>query len=119
MTCCTLNSSCSLDWGKIHQQILQDPWLQKLTRDLEQGAPTPKWFTLERDILKYKGRVVLPRKSDITETFLKEYHDTPIGGHSGEYKTYQRIASDWPGMRKDIARYVAQCSIVSNKRLLP
>lgn len=61
----------------------------------------------------YKGWVVIPRSSNQISELLREYHDSPVGGHSGDLKTYLRMAADWfwPGMRKDVTTYVRQCSI--------
>jgi hypothetical protein len=43
---------------------------------------------------------------------LRQYHDSACGGHLGESKTYERIADKmfWPGMYRDISRYVLSCS---------
>lgn len=42
---------------------------------------------------------------------LEEYHDSPLSGHYGIERTYQRIAARyfWPGMRRTIADHVAKC----------
>ncbi|KAL6423101.1 hypothetical protein ACFW04_010532 [Cataglyphis niger] len=47
------------------------------------------------------------RRGDI----LRQYHDAPTAGHGGVAKTITRIAERfyWPGMFRDIARYVRQC----------
>lgn len=39
---------------------------------------------------------------------LAEFHSSPMGGHFGETKTYQRMASEvyWPRMRRDVAKFV-------------
>lgn len=44
---------------------------------------------------------------------LKEFHDSVIGGHAGEIKTYLRLAADWfwEGMRRDVGLYVQQCNV--------
>lgn len=69
-------------------------------------------------MLKFKGRVVLPKNSPIVSSLLHDYHDSPIGGHSGDLKTYQRIATSWfwPGMRKQIAHYVAACHVCQQSK---
>lgn len=63
------------------------------------------------DVVRYKGRLVVPHDSDLVVSLLKEYHDSPVGGHSGEYKTYQRLKKEWYwiGMRKRVAKYVREC----------
>lgn len=59
------------------------------------GAETAQGgFQLVDNKLLYKGRYVLPQKSIFIPVLLKEYHDSVIGGHSGELKTYLRMARD-------------------------
>ena len=61
----------------------------------------------------YKGRFVIPKNCSFIATILHPFHDSPIGGHSGEQKTYQRIAQDWfwEGMKKQITEYVKTCVV--------
>lgn len=74
----------------------------------EKGEELPHGYMVDQGILRFKGRIVLPSNSSLTTAILKEYHDTPIGGHLGNFKTYQSIAQEWfwPGMRKQITTYV-------------
>ena len=50
--------------------------------------------------------------SDLKENILKEYHDTPVGGHQGVIRTYKRLKQRyiWPNMIKDIANYIKKGS---------
>ena len=54
--------------------------------------------------------VLLESKSDI-ETVLKDFHDKPLGGHQGFFKTYDRIKTRyrWKGMKKDVQKYIRKC----------
>lgn len=44
---------------------------------------------------------------------LKENHDNPLAAHFGTYKTTKRILQRyyWPGVSKDVARYVKSCHV--------
>lgn len=44
---------------------------------------------------------------------IKDNHDPPTCGHLGIFKTLARIAERyyWPNMRKDVAKYIAQCQV--------
>ena len=78
----------------------------------------PIGFTIHQGKLFYKGQFVLARASPFIPVLLKEYHDTPFGGHGGEVKTYQRIAMEWywEGMRCQITQYLRQCAICQQQK---
>lgn len=59
----------------------------------------------------HHGRIWLPLASPFTQTQLKEYHSSPIGGHFGISKTLARIRENftWPGIRNDAEKFVASC----------
>ena len=66
-------------------------------------------FQLKRGRLFAVGRVVLPASSNQIPLLLAEYHDSPMGGHSGFLCTYKKLAAvvKWKGMKKAIKEYVA------------
>ena len=70
-------------------------------------------FSIDHDRLFYKGRYVLARSSPFIPVLLREYHDSPLGGHAGELKTYLRLAAEWylEGMRRQVDNYVRECHI--------
>lgn len=71
-------------------------------------------------MLKYKGRMVIQKHSYLVPILLQAYHDSPVGGHSGDSKTYQRIAQEWywPGMRKAISLYVQAAGLLQPLSIL-
>lgn len=68
--------------------------------------------------LFFKNRFVVPKTSSYVAILLKEYHDSPISGNSGELKTYMRLANDWfwQGMRKDVVAYVQKCAVCQQNK---
>ena len=66
-------------------------------------------YQIAQDSILYQGRIWLPAGSSFIPTLLIKYHSSPIGGHMGLTKTLARINDDffWPGMRKDVASFVA------------
>lgn len=105
-----LISSQGIDWEALEEEVEKDEMLQKLKADLIAGKEM-KGFHLVEGKLLYKGRMVLTKSSSFIPNLLREYHDSPTGGHSGEVKTYLRLASEWywQGMRKQIADHVQKC----------
>ena len=51
--------------------------------------------------------------ASLRELVLKEAHDTPLSIHPGSIKMYQDVKQSysWPGMKRDIAKYVAECDV--------
>uniref|UniRef100_A0A803PSM5 RNA-directed DNA polymerase n=1 Tax=Cannabis sativa TaxID=3483 RepID=A0A803PSM5_CANSA len=86
----------------LQSQVQSDPFLSKVLRELDKGqdgGDTP-WYAG----FPWPGRLVLPSSSPFIPLLLQEYHGSSVGGHSGVFKTFQRVAADlyWPGMRKDV-----------------
>lgn len=111
-------TSHGIEWAVVYKQIHQDPWLQQITSDILSGNSTLKGFAVERGLLKYKIRLVLPRGLAIIPLLLQEYHTSPIAGHSGVHKTYQRLAAEWfwKGMRRDVETLVQSCATCQQQK---
>lgn len=62
----------------------------------------------DEDTIPWKLCVAAP----LRERVLKEVHDNPSAGHMGIRKTITRATARyyWPGMFRDIKRYVRQCT---------
>jgi len=59
---------------------------------------------------------------DRKKKILYEFHDSPVGGHTGMNKTYRAIKSQysWPNMRREVEEYIKQCrGCQVNKMLTP
>uniref|UniRef100_A0A803PI17 Integrase catalytic domain-containing protein n=1 Tax=Cannabis sativa TaxID=3483 RepID=A0A803PI17_CANSA len=93
LDCFVLTTTTRLDWVVVEQEIKQDPLHSRVVADLEQGKEV--WgFTFEKQRLLYRKRLVLAATSSLIPHFLREYHSSPIGGHSGEYRTHLRLQGD-------------------------
>ena len=70
-------------------------------------------FTLSNGLLLHKGRIWIPSNSRFKLLLMKEFHETPIGGHAGVLKTHKRLSANftWDSMRKDISSFIADCMI--------
>lgn len=83
--------SSDVDYQTKCQQVAVDPSL----------APD---YTVSNGLLLHKGRIWIPSTSRFKALLLKEFHETPIGGHAGVVKTLKRLSANfcWPAMRQDI-----------------
>lgn len=67
----------------------------------------------------YFNDISYPERQDVHK-IISENHDTITSGHSGYFKTYERIKKKffWRTMKKDIKRYIQGCdSCQRNKKL--
>lgn len=97
-----LVSSSWVDWTEVIAEVYKDKFLSLLKEDIMQGHKEIMDFIVEVGRLLFKQRIVVPRNLKFITILLKEYHDSPVGGDSGDPKTYLRLAADWywSGMRK-------------------
>lgn len=104
----TLVTTRAVSWELLEWELESDKEIQRIKTELEAGATQRKCFSMVGRRLLYKGRCVLPRKSQLIPKILYEYHDAAMGGHVGEVKTYLRMEMNWfwMGMRQDIKLYV-------------
>ncbi|KAI3801819.1 hypothetical protein L1987_29936 [Smallanthus sonchifolius] len=62
-------------------------------------------------LLYYLNRIWVPDRDDLRAFLMNEAHKTRYSIHPGADKMYQDLRQQywWPGMKKDIAFYVAEC----------
>ena len=65
------------------------------------------------------GEVTI-RAPEIRLEIIRECHDSTVGGHKGETKTYARIRERyyWNGMRDEVRKYVHSCESCQRKKLV-
>src|SRR3954453_17077951 len=64
------------------------------------------------------NKLYVPSNDSIITRIIAEHHDTPLNGHLGEHKTFDRVSRSyfWPGMRKAIRQHIQRCqSCQANK----
>uniref|UniRef100_A0A803QDN9 Uncharacterized protein n=1 Tax=Cannabis sativa TaxID=3483 RepID=A0A803QDN9_CANSA len=99
--------------------IVADPDLAKIMSDIARGQDCGG-FSVTHGCLTFCGRLVLSAASPSIPLLLQEYHNSKMGGHSGVFKTFQRLAADfyWRGMRKDVQNFVDECSVCQQNKYL-
>ncbi|KAJ9545069.1 hypothetical protein OSB04_024776 [Centaurea solstitialis] len=67
--------------------------------------------TDSRGLLTRSGRVWVPVSCEARQTLLDEAHKSKFSIHPGATKMYRDLKTDywWPGMKRDVARYVEKC----------
>lgn len=80
----------------------------------------------EADVKEMNAGITEPDEEEKLE-ILREFHDSPMGGHQGMNRTHDRIKRyySWNGMKKDIEDYIRRCEscqknkITQNKTKMP
>ena len=101
-----------------------DALSRQVTRDITERKGN-KIFKLEED--EEEEEVEEEELADNTRKYseeeknqiLYEYHDAPTGGHQGIERTIKRIRlnHNWPGLTKDVERYIAKCKSCQKNKL--
>lgn len=113
-----ITTSSNIQWDLLDKEVEADPCLSRFKRDISLNSQQHVGFQLIEERLIYKNRVVIPHTSALILELMREYHDSPVDGHSGDLKTYLRLETDWwwQGMRKAVAVYVQECAVCQQNK---
>jgi len=69
-----------------------------------------EWREHEGLMLK-EGKVYVPKDEKLRAEVIRLHHDTPVGGHGGQWKTTELVTRNfwWPGVSREVKRYVEGC----------
>jgi len=95
---------------RIKEKQTQDEFLQKI-RDKITVDHDSDFRVDDQGLLKFGDRLCVPADSGIKEEILAEAHRAPYTVHPGSTKMYKdlKLTYWWPGMKKEVADYVAKC----------
>ncbi len=73
----------------------------------------------ERGLLKYDGRIYVPRHHALRGEISAQFHDHVSAGHPGIEKTKELVLREywWPKMKKTIEAYVKGCEVCQRTKL--
>ncbi len=90
-----------------------------LKDEILQGTKAAMLYREKDRLIWLQDRLVLLASSQWKEYIIQEFHNTPIGGHSGALQTYKRVAANffWLGIKRDIADYICQCDTFQRNKI--
>ncbi|KAL0548486.1 hypothetical protein IC582_012939 [Cucumis melo] len=108
-----------LDITVIEKEVQENEKLKAIFDKIVADPVCVPRYTVRQGKLFYKGRLVLSRTSSFIPTILHTFHDSVLEGHSGQLRTFKRIAAElfWEGMKKDIKQYVDQCHVCQQNKV--
>ena len=72
-------------------------------------------------LVLFRGKVYVPLDAQLRHNIVEAHHDTPVTGHSGQWKTIKLVAQNywWLGMGRYIAKYVKGCNFCNQTKMFP
>ena len=118
LTMLALGGDVSL-WDRLREAQRACPRVQEI---LSQDRHTDEWRTKYKEhrgmlwsVASGRMLAVVPAGVDtepLRHDIIRELHDTPLAGHLGPAKTYERVARHftWKGLRRDVDAYCVACN---------
>ena len=90
-----------------------------LIQHLQKDPSVSNTFVWKNDSLWYKDHLYICKESQLKQKVLLELHTSPIWGHSGFLKTYQRVKMElfWEGLKTNVKRFVARCLVYQQNNM--
>ncbi|PNX96205.1 Ty3/gypsy retrotransposon protein, partial [Trifolium pratense] len=103
------------------RQYYRDQEGKTLVLKSETDANMKQVFRFTDGLLYFKEKIYLPDVSDLRQAIIKEYHCTPMAGHSSVQPTLSRISASflWPGLYTDVKQFVKTCTTCQQNKYLP
>ncbi|KAF8066152.1 hypothetical protein N665_1157s0002 [Sinapis alba] len=99
---------------KIREKQLKDEKLQKIADEFrgQAGRNSAGYYLAEDGTLLINGRIKVPKGQGLREEILKVAHHSLLSIHPGSSKMYRDVRRyyHWPGMKRSVAQWVAQCA---------
>jgi len=107
------------DWiDLVKKMVSTDVFFSDLESRWNAGLLDTTKYQKKNGLFYYKGRILINPSASLTQLLLSEHHDTPVGGHSGYEKTYQRLnrVVYWQGMKNSVKKYIRECDICQRSK---
>jgi len=66
----------------------------------------------ENGLMLRDRKVYVPKDEKLRAEVIRLHHDTPVGGHGGQWKTTELVTRNfwWLGVMKEVKKYVEGCN---------
>jgi len=92
---------------KVRKSKVKDDKVVKAVEEMKQAGVKmlrdEEWREVDGIIYK-EEKVYVPKDDILRAEIIKLYHDTPVGGHGGQWKTVELVTRNfwWPGITKEV-----------------
>jgi len=69
-------------------------------------------------VMYKEEKVYVPKDNKLRVKIIRLHHDTPVGGHGGQWKTVELVTQNfwWPGITKEVKQYVEGCNVFQQNK---
>lgn len=91
----------------------KDDRAKKLLIELSVQGYNNHGYSLQDDVIWYKGWIWLGNQGEAHKDILLALHGSALGWHSGVLATYQKVKQPfaWLSMKQDIISYIKSCHV--------
>lgn len=99
-------------------QVVQDTNCADMITKLSIDSQAIPNFTLSNGLLRYKEKLFIGSNGTLRQQLLDSFHNSDLGGHSGERATYQRVKLHfhWPKMKQQVIELVKSCLVCQKNK---
>ena len=96
----------------------------KAVKELKQSSSKKldgEEWSEEQGLILFRGKVYVPKDSDLRRQIVNLHHDSQVTGHAGRWKTLELVSRNywWPGMSRYIALYCKGCDRCNRTKTFP
>jgi hypothetical protein len=105
-----------LVYNSLEEAQKEDPWCINVRESLNKGESTKLKFVEHNNLLCYYPKGAKARRYAVPvllrAMLVKYFHDSPISGHLGAFKTWKKVARQffWPQLKSEVFQSVRQCN---------
>lgn len=116
---CTAVHLNSIGWKEELKISLEgDSVVQDMMAQLAVTGQLPVDYSLQGDLLLYKGKYYVGTGANMRHKILQTLHNGTEGGHSGMLTTFKRIDNQffWPKLKQDVTTWVQECDVCQKNK---
>ena len=101
---------------KIKRARSKDEEVVRIVEEMKKAKVKELWgeeWQIKGELVIKEGKVYVPKDEELRAEIIHLYHDVLAAGHGGQWKTVELVTRNywWPGVTRDIGRYVEGCDL--------
>ncbi|XP_062099393.1 transposon Ty3-I Gag-Pol polyprotein isoform X1 [Humulus lupulus] len=116
-----ISSACFDFLDELRRENTTCQELRHIHNQLAEGTLTAADYSVREGLLYYRQRIRVSSNSNFKQQLIREFHDTPMGGHAGVERTFLRLSANffWPGMKSEVRSFVQSCLVCQTVKYSP